>query len=142
MAAAAYVSPLANRVMSPRQISADYYYRMAVRPVYKSYPVYYPDREPGGYWESLKLKEPEIVLDESRLRTRAEWIKAGELVFDAPIEFVSDGTLYTETRGRAWYDHHQELCSAGSSGRGLEAWQQICLREPRNFIQSESHSRQ
>ena len=40
--------PLANRAMSPKNISADYYYRMPVRPVYKSYPVYYPDREPRG----------------------------------------------------------------------------------------------
>jgi hypothetical protein len=106
--------PLANRAMSPKQISADYYYRMPVRPIYKSYPVYYPDREPRGYWESLKLKEPEIVFDESRLRTAADWIKAGELVFDAPIEFVSDGTLYSETRGRAWYDiNHVPLTKEG-----------------------------
>ena len=40
--------PLANRAMSPKPISADYYYRMPVRPIYKSYPVYYPDREPRG----------------------------------------------------------------------------------------------
>src|SRR5215813_11684193 len=106
--------PLANRAMSPKQISADYYYRMPVRPIYKSYPVYYPDREPRGYWESLKLKEPEIVFDESRLQTAADWIKAGELVFDAPIEFVSEGTLYSETRGRAWYDiNHVPLTREG-----------------------------
>jgi hypothetical protein len=95
--------PLANPAMSPKHISADYYYRMPVRPIYKSYPVYYPDREPQGYLESLKHQEPEIIFDESRLKTAADWIKAGEMVFDAPIEFVSEGTLYSEIRKTPWY---------------------------------------
>ena len=95
--------PLANPAISPKHISADYYYRMPVRSIYRSYPVYYPEREPQGYWESLKLKEPEIIFEESRLRTAADWIKAGEMVFDAPIEFISDGTLFSEIRGRSWF---------------------------------------
>jgi hypothetical protein len=31
--------PLANPIGSPKQISADYYYRIPVRPIYKQYPV-------------------------------------------------------------------------------------------------------
>jgi len=46
--------PLATRAASPVPISADYYYRMLVRPVYRSYPVYAPDREPRGYLDSLR----------------------------------------------------------------------------------------
>ena len=92
--------PLANAAASPKHISADYYYRMPVRPIYKTYPVYHPDKEPRAYLDNLKQQEPEIVFDASTLRTEADWIKAGELVFDAPIEFESGGTLFSELRGR------------------------------------------
>jgi hypothetical protein len=44
------------------------YYALKGRPIYRSYPMYYPGREPKGYIESLKQKEPEIVFDASRLR--------------------------------------------------------------------------
>jgi hypothetical protein len=99
--------PLADVTATPKQISADYYYRMPVRPVYKSYPIYYPGKEPRGYLEQLKRQEPEIVFDAAKLKTEADWIKAGELVFDAPIEFAFNDTLTTELRGRAWFDKNQ-----------------------------------
>ena len=41
--------PLANPAYSPIPISRDAYYRMPVRTIYKSYPVYHPGREPAGY---------------------------------------------------------------------------------------------
>ena len=95
--------PLASPAASPKHISSDYYYRMPVRPIYKSYPVYRPDKEPARYLDSLKKQEPEIVFDASRLKTKEDWIKAGEMVFDAPIEFESSGTLYSQVRNTAWY---------------------------------------
>ena len=95
--------PLASPGASPKHISSDYYYRMPVRPVYRSYPVYHPGKEPAGYFESLKGRDPEIVFDASKLKTKLDWIKAGETVFDAPIEFDSSGTLFSEIRGSAWY---------------------------------------
>jgi hypothetical protein len=42
--------PLADPVGSPKHVSADYYYRIPIRPIYKSYPFYAPGREPVGYW--------------------------------------------------------------------------------------------
>src|SRR5271165_2847378 len=45
--------PLANPVGSPKHISSDYYYKIPVRPIYKSYPVYAPGHEPAGYMEWL-----------------------------------------------------------------------------------------
>jgi hypothetical protein len=44
------------------------------------------------------------VFDASALKTEEDWIRAGEVVFDAPIEFVSEGTLYSVVRSRAWYE--------------------------------------
>ncbi|MEP6570174.1 MAG: di-heme oxidoredictase family protein [Acidobacteriota bacterium] len=99
--------PLAEQAASPKHVSADYYYRMPVRPVYKSYPIYHPDKEPRGYLDSLKQQEPEIVFDASKLKTQADWIKAGKLVFDAPIEFESKGTLFSELRGRDWFEKNK-----------------------------------
>jgi hypothetical protein len=99
--------PLPHPAVSPKHISQDYYYRFAVRPIYKSYAVYHPAKEPRQYMEWLKKREPEIVFDASKLKTEADWIKAGEIVFDAPIEFESSGTLFSEVRDRAWYEKNQ-----------------------------------
>src|SRR5690349_7913018 len=60
--------PLANPAASPKQVSADYYYRIPVRPIYKQYPVYAPGREPAGYFDWLKKQEPVILWDDARIR--------------------------------------------------------------------------
>ena len=36
--------PLADASASPVPVSADYYYRIPVRPIYKTYPVYHPTK--------------------------------------------------------------------------------------------------
>ena len=79
--------PLARAEASPVQIRSEYYYAIGIRPVYKSYPIYAPDREPAGYLDWLKQQEPEVVFDLSKLKTEDDWIKAGELVFEAPSTF-------------------------------------------------------
>jgi Di-haem oxidoreductase, putative peroxidase len=81
--------PLARRDRSPRYLSAAEYYALKVRTIYRSYPVYASGREPAGYLESLKQKDPQpIVFDASALRTKEAWIRAGEAVFnDAPFPF-------------------------------------------------------
>ncbi|HKA18050.1 MAG TPA: hypothetical protein VKM94_05930 [Blastocatellia bacterium] len=101
--------PLAHAAASPRHISSEYYYRIPVRPIYKSYPVYRPDREPAGYADFLKAQQPEIVFDSSISKTQEDWIKAGELVFDAPIEFESSGTLFSEIKRTGWFDKNRVL---------------------------------
>src|SRR5262245_39376135 len=86
-AVAALEVPLANAAYSPVHVSSDIYYRLPVRPVYKSYPIYAPGREPAGYILWLQQQDPEVVFDASTLKTEADWIRAGELVFDAPASF-------------------------------------------------------
>ena len=104
--------PLADPKLSTKLISSAYYYSIPVRPIYKSYPIYRPDREPPGYMDELKRKEPEIVFDSSKLKSDADWIKAGELVFDAPIEFESGSTLYSEIRGLEWFVKNNVLVTS------------------------------
>lgn len=110
--------PLADPAGSPKHISAEYYYKIPVRPIYKQYPVYAPGHEPPGYIEGLKQKDPVIIWggDETGanrppLATEADWIRAGEIVFGSPIAYGRLGS-FDETeelylRDPAWYKHVQ-----------------------------------
>src|ERR1043166_3382409 len=53
--------PLVEPAYSPKHITANYYYKIPITPIYRSYPVYRPDAKPPGYFESLLQREPEIV---------------------------------------------------------------------------------
>jgi hypothetical protein len=79
--------PLAQPDHSPRYLSAAEYYSLEETPIYRGYPVYIPEKEPPGYIESLKQKEPEIQFDPAQLRTQEDWIRAGAIVFQAPRAF-------------------------------------------------------
>ena len=100
--------PLSDPVSSPKHIPSDYYYRIPVRPIYKSYLVYTPGKEPPGYIERLSKQKPEIIFDASKLKTEQDWIKAGELVFDAPIGTGKLGGLGPSSelylREPKWYE--------------------------------------
>jgi len=84
--------PLAQRDRSPKYMSSAEYYALKVRPIYRSYPMYVAGREPKGYLESLKQKDPEIVFDPAKLHTRADWIRAGKLVFESETAFFPAGS--------------------------------------------------
>jgi hypothetical protein len=77
--------PLPQPEHTLRFTSSEYYYRIPVRPVYKTYPVYARDREPPGYLDRLRQESPASMFDAATLNTQQDWIRAGELVFDAPI---------------------------------------------------------
>ena len=40
---------------SPRPVSADYYYKIPVRKIYRSYPIYTPGRGPKDTWSGFAL---------------------------------------------------------------------------------------
>src|SRR5664279_4516104 len=82
-ASAGFEVPLAKRDRSPRHLSSSEYYALKVRPIYKTYPMYEPGKEPAGYLEWLKQQEPEVVFDPAKLKTKEDWIAAGKLVFEA-----------------------------------------------------------
>jgi hypothetical protein len=103
--------PLANPIGSPKQVNAEYYYKIPVRQIYKQYPVYAPGREPAGYMEWLKKQEPVLLWDDAgqkpQLKTEADWIKAGETVFSAPIfsEAGADGVIaLADLKTTDWYE--------------------------------------
>jgi hypothetical protein len=97
--------PLADPVGSPKHAPADYYYKIPVRPIYKSYPIYAPGHEPPGYMDWLKQQAPQIIWDDAghrpSLQTKKDWLNAGETVFDAD----TGGAVFTlpEIRDNNWY---------------------------------------
>ena len=85
--------PLAHANASPVHVPADYYYRIPVRPIYKTYPVYHPSHEPSGYFERLKSLEPDVLsFDFASFKTPDQWIQAGEIVFDTPTDYDISGS--------------------------------------------------
>jgi hypothetical protein len=98
--------PLAEAAASPKFPPPDYYYRIPVCPIYKSYVVYAPGHEPPGFLDWLKQQEPVVVWDDAghapSLKTAADWIRAGEIVFDSPISFDVDASV-VEVRDPVWF---------------------------------------
>jgi hypothetical protein len=80
-ALADWATPIAGLNVRPTNMSAKDYYAMAVENV-RTYPVYFPGREPAGYWEMLQHVGPQPLIDPDTLTTDAQWIEAGKRVFD------------------------------------------------------------
>jgi len=75
-----WATPVAGLNLRPAHISAAEYYALPGDNL-RTYPVYHPDSEPAGYWEELKRKKPEPLVDLSKIRSKADWIAAGERAF-------------------------------------------------------------
>lgn len=61
-----------------------------MRPSYQSNPACAEGREPKRHRESLKQREPEIILFDaakSKLRTKEDWKQAGKLVLESDNSF-------------------------------------------------------
>ena len=91
---------------SPRPVSGEYYYKIPARTIYKSYPIYAPGRGPSGYLEKLRSLDPEIAFKPSELRSNSDWIRAGELVFEAPTQLEDEAAVFSKAiADPAWYSH-------------------------------------
>ena len=88
---------------SPKHVSSDYYYKVPVRAIDKSYPIYAPGHEPPGYMNWLDRQEPPMIWDDAGLRpplpNETDWIKAGEVVFDAPAAYQGVRAIATKVKG-------------------------------------------
>ena len=77
--------PFPDTSIKTNPISEEYYYQLPERVAYKTYPFYMPGKEPKGYYEWLRKQEPEIIFNPTDLKTDSDWIKAGEIIYDLPI---------------------------------------------------------
>lgn len=89
-----------------KHVSAEYYYRVPIRPIYKTYPVYAIGREPAGYQEWLKQQPPAIVFDDSKVRTARQWVEDGKLVFHSPVAYEAV-VLGSDLADPKWFKHVQ-----------------------------------
>lgn len=116
--------PLVATAASPKQIAADYYYRIPVRTIYKNYPAYAPGKEPASYLEWLKQQDPQSAFEPGALKTKADWIRAGELVFDSPI-FYDNIVKIADVRDPKW---HEKL-GMPTTKDGTLPWLRYVVRE-------------
>jgi len=80
-ALADWATPLAGLNVRPTLISAKEYYSFTVENL-RTYPVYFPGREPEGYWEMLQHVGPKPLIEPEKLKAKADWIEAGRRVFE------------------------------------------------------------
>lgn len=80
-ALADWATPVAGLNLRPTHISAKEYYSLRVENL-RTYPVYFPGREPDGYWEMLRQVGPKPLIEPDTLQTEADWIEAGRTVFE------------------------------------------------------------
>jgi mono/diheme cytochrome c family protein len=95
-----WATPVAGLNVRPAHFSEREYYAAPVENL-RTYPVYAPDREPAGYWESLQKKKPEPLIDLGKTRTDADWVRDGKRVFeemDVPAFRVYDEKVIARAR--------------------------------------------
>ena len=85
-ALADWPAPVAGLNVRPSFFTEKEYYAAPVGEWVRTYPVYFPGREPAGYWEMLRNRKPEPLITPSP-RTHAEWVAAGEIVF-RELDFI------------------------------------------------------
>src|SRR5688572_15211345 len=80
--------PYADSTAHLEFLSEDLYNKLPVRTPYRSYPFYMPGSEPPGYYDSLSRLDPVVSFKEEDLRTEADWIKFGELIYEMPTNYL------------------------------------------------------
>ena len=76
-----WATPIAALNVRPGHFSPEEYHKAPIDNL-RTYPVYYPGREPAGYWEMLQSVGPKPLIEPATLTTDADWVRAGQRVFD------------------------------------------------------------
>lgn len=101
-ALADWATPIADLKARPTHISAAQYYSLEVENL-RTYPVYFPGREPNDYWEMLQHIGPKPLIEPELLKTQADWTEAGRRVFDEADDIhlrTLDPKFIAEARNR------------------------------------------
>lgn len=125
-AVATFEIPLARPEFSAVHVPEEYYYRLPVRTIWKSYPIYHPDHEPDGYREQLASLKPQILFNESDPVTEQDWIEAGTHVFRAAIAYDGPAVRPGEVLDPAWYEANNIRLTSD----GVFPYARWVIREP------------
>ena len=97
--------PIAGLNARPGHFSEREYYAAPDAEWVRTYPVYFPGREPAGYWDMIRQKKPEPLITPGP-RTIAEWVTAGKQVWeemDVPVFRSTDPQLIAVARSAEEY---------------------------------------
>ena len=112
-----WVTPLAGLNVRATHISAKEYYALPVENR-QTYPVYYPGREPEGYWEMLQHVASKPLIEPEKLNSEADWIATGSKIFHEGDDLhlrTLDPKVIAAARSRATFDQvHAEPLSDGT----------------------------
>ncbi len=76
-----WATPLAGLNARPTHLSSKEYYTFEIENL-RTYPVYFPGREPEGYWDMLQRVGPQPLIAPESLHTENDWVNAGRLIFE------------------------------------------------------------
>jgi mono/diheme cytochrome c family protein len=76
-----WATPIAGLNARPGHFSSEEYHKAPVDNL-RTYPVYFPGREPAGYWEMLQSVGPKPLIEPATLTSDVDWVRAGQRVFD------------------------------------------------------------
>jgi hypothetical protein len=100
-----WANPVVGLNVRPGHYSERDYYAAPDAEWVRTYPVYFPGREPAGYWDMLREKKPEPLVA-SGARTELDWITAGKQAFeemDVPAFRSTDPALIAIVRSAEEY---------------------------------------
>jgi hypothetical protein len=75
-----WATPLASLNVRPGHYSETEYYSAPIGDLVRTYAVYFPGREPDGYWDIVRNAKPEPLITPGA-RTTTDWVKEGRRVF-------------------------------------------------------------
>jgi hypothetical protein len=99
-ALADWATPVAGLNVRPTHMTSAAYYALPEENL-RTYPVYLPGREPLGYAEMIRTIGPQPLIEPETLKTKQDWIRAGERVFrDSVVLRTFDPKLIAMARDR------------------------------------------
>src|SRR5262245_61484611 len=104
-----WATPVAGLNVRPGHFSEEEYLRAPVDNL-RTYPVYYPGREPAGYFEMIQNVGPKPIIEPETLKTADDWVRAGKRVFqeyDVPAFRVYDSKAIARARTPEAYANSQ-----------------------------------
>src|SRR5689334_805302 len=108
-----WATPVAGLNVRPGHFSEKDYYSAPVGEYVRTYPVYFPGREPDGYWEMIRNKKPEPLISPGA-RTPEQWLQEGRRIFrelDLPYLRNYDAKVIELVRSARSEEHTSELQS-------------------------------
>jgi mono/diheme cytochrome c family protein len=105
-----WATPLAGLNAPPSFYSEEEYYAAPIDNL-RTYPLYHPRFEPANYRQSLLERGPQPLIEPEKLRTRDDWIKAGQRVFDeldTEVMRSADPTVIAYFTDAAAIDAHRD----------------------------------